>query len=249
MTSDDRAPSSKPLVEVVLPAYNEEQDLPRSVETLVEFLRGQPQWAWRVLVADNASTDGTLATAEALAAEHPEVEAFHLPQKGRGRALRAAWLRSDADAVCYMDVDLSTDLSALPALIASVLDGGYDVAIGTRLARGSRVYKRTLKREITSRSYNLIIKSMFWTRFSDAQCGFKALNRAAAQRLLPLVQDNAFFFDTEMLLIAEKRGLRIFEAPVTWTDDPGTTVRVVNTALEDLRGLLRLRFGGIPRLP
>ena len=158
MTTDERTPSGRPLVEVVLPAYNEELDLPRSVETLVGFLRGQPQWAWRVLVADNASTDGTLATAEALAAEYPEVEAFHLPQKGRGRALRAAWLRSDADAVCYMDVDLSTDLSALPPLIASVLDGGYDVAIGTRLARGSRVYKRTLKREFTSRTYNLLIK-------------------------------------------------------------------------------------------
>ena len=249
MTTDDHTPSGRPLVEVVLPAYNEEQDLPRSVETLVGFLRGQPQWAWRVLVADNASTDGTLATAEALAAEYPEVEAFHLPQKGRGRALRAAWLRSDADAVCYMDVDLSTDLSALQPIIAAVLDGGYDVAIGTRLARGSRVYKRTLKREFTSRCYNLLIKLMFSTRFSDAQCGFKALNRSTAQRLLPLVQDNAFFFDTEMLIIAEKRGLRIFEEPVTWTDDPGTTVRVVNTALEDIRGLLRLRFGGIPKLP
>ena len=178
MTTRDRAPDAKPLVEVVLPAYNEEQDLPGSVETLVAFLRTQPQYRWRVLVADNASTDGTLAAAEALAEAHPEVEAFHLPEKGRGRALRAAWLRSDADAVCYMDVDLSTDLGALPPLIDAVLDGGYDVAIGSRLTRGSRVYKRTLKREITSRCYNLLIKAMFWTRFSDAQCGFKALNRA-----------------------------------------------------------------------
>ena len=248
MSSESGNPSGKPLVEVVLPAYNEEQDLPGSVETLVAFLRGQPQWEWRVLVADNASTDGTLATAQALAEAHPEVEAFHLPQKGRGRALRTAWLRSDADAVCYMDVDLSTDLGALPPLITAVLEEGYDVAIGTRLARGSRVYKRTLKREVTSRCYNLLIKSLFWTRFSDAQCGFKALSRHAAQRLLPLVADNAFFFDTEMLLIAEKRGLRIHEVPVTWTDDPGTTVRVVNTAMEDLRGLMRLRFGGIPKL-
>lgn len=249
MTTRDRGPADKPLVEVVLPAYNEEQDLPGSVETLVAFLRTQPQYAWRVLVADNASTDGTLAAAEALAGAHPEVESFHLPEKGRGRALRAAWLRSEADAVCYMDVDLSTDLGALPPLIDAVLDGGCDVAIGSRLTRGSRVYKRTLKREITSRCYNLLIKAMFWTRFSDAQCGFKALNRTTAQRLLPTVQDNAFFFDTELLLIAEKRGLRIFEVPVTWTDDPGTTVRVVNTALEDIRGLLRLRFGGIPKLP
>ncbi len=248
MTTQDYLPGLKPLVEVVLPAYNEEEDLPRSVETLVAFLRGQPQYAWRVLVADNASTDGTLATAQALAETHSEVEVFHLQQKGRGRALRAAWLRSDADAVCYMDVDLSTDLEALPHLITAVLHGGYDVAIGTRLARASRVYKRTLKREVTSRCYNLLIKAMFWTRFSDAQCGFKALNRAAARRLLPWVQDNAFFFDTEMLIIAEKRGLRVFEVPVTWTDDPGTTVRIVDTAMEDLRGLLRLRFGGIPRL-
>lgn len=249
MSSVEGTPPVKPLVEVVLPAYNEEQDLAGSVETLVAFLRGQPQYAWRVLVADNASTDGTHAAAQALAGAHPEVEAFHLPEKGRGRALRAAWLRSDADAVCYMDVDLSTDLSALPPLIDAVLDGGCDVAIGTRLGRGARVSKRTLKREVISRCYNLLIKAMFWTRFTDAQCGFKALNRTTAQRLLPTVRDNAFFFDTELLLIAEKRGLRIHEVPVTWTDDPGTTVRVVNTALEDIRGLLRLRFGGIPRLP
>ena len=248
MTTHKIPAEAAPVVEVVLPAYNEEHDLPRCVETLVAFLREHPMYTWRVLVADNASTDGTLDVAHALAEAHPEVEAFHLPQKGRGRALRAAWLRSDADAVCYMDVDLSTDLSALPPLITAVLHGGYDVAIGTRLARGSRVYRRTLKREVISRCYNLLIKAMFWTQFSDAQCGFKALNRAAARRLLPMVEDNAFFFDTEMLLIAEKRGLRIFEVPVTWTDDPGTTVRVVNTALEDLRGLLRLRFGGIPRL-
>ena len=249
MTTHDRPDDGRPLVEVVLPAYNEEHDLPRSVETLVAFLRAQPQCVWRVLIADNASTDGTLAAAQALAEAHPEVAALHLPQKGRGRALRAAWLASAADAVCYMDVDLSTGLDALPPLIDAVLHGGHDVAIGSRLARGSRVYERPLKREITSRGYNLLIKSMFWTRFSDAQCGFKALNRAAAQRLLPLVQDNAFFFDTELLLIAEKRGLRIFEIPVTWTDDPGTTVRIVNTALEDIKGLLRLRFGGIPKLP
>lgn len=248
MTTHEIPAEAAPVVEVVLPAYNEEHDLPRCVETLVAFLRAHPMYTWRVLVADNASTDGTLDVAHALAGAHPEVEAFHLPQKGRGRALRAAWLRSDADAVCYMDVDLSTDLSALPPLITAVLHGGYDVAIGTRLARESRVYKRTLKREVISRCYNLLIKAMFWSRFSDAQCGFKALNRAAAHRLLPNVEDNAFFFDTELLLIAEKRGLRIFEVPVTWTDDPGTTVRVVNTALEDLRGLLRLRFGGIPEL-
>ena len=174
------------------------------------------------------------------------MEVFHLHRGARGASARRG--SAAMPPRLLMDGSTSRRLGALPPLIASVLDGGYDVAIGSRLTRASRVYKRTLKREVTSRCYNLLIKAMFWTRFSDAQCGFKALNRTAAQRLLPLVRDNAFFFDTELLLIAEKRGLRIFEVPVTWTDDPGTTVRVVKTAMEDVRASCGA-LAGIPRLP
>ena len=246
-TQRDNTPA-RPLVEVVLPVYNEEDDLPGSVDTLIAYLGANATWAWRVTVADNASTDNTFSVANALAAAYPQVQALRLDEKGRGRALRRAWLASDADVLCYMDVDLSTDLSALLPLVSAILDDGYDLAIGSRLAKGAHVSKRTLKREFISRSYNLLIKSLFWTRLSDAQCGFKALSHAAAQRLLPVVKDNAFFFDTEMLLIAEKRGMRIREVPVTWEDDPDSRVRLVSTIMEDLRGLMRLRFGGMPRL-
>ena len=246
-TQDDTTPT-RPLVEVVLPVYNEEDDLPSSVNTLISYLQANAPWLWRILIADNASTDSTFMVATGLAENHLQVQVLHLDEKGRGRALRTAWLASDADVVCYMDVDLSTDLSALPPLVSSILDDGYDVAIGSRLAKGAHVSKRTLKREIISRGYNTIIKLMYWTPISDAQCGFKALSRAAARRLLPKVKDNAFFFDTELLLIAQKRGMRIHEVPVTWKDDPDSRVRLVFTIMEDLRGLMRLRFGGMPRL-
>jgi glycosyltransferase involved in cell wall biosynthesis len=251
MTNERDTPPARPLVplvEIVLPVYNEEADLPGSVDTLIAYLQANAAWAWRILVADNASTDGTFTVATALAAAHPEVNVLRLAQKGRGRALKAAWLASDADVLCYMDVDLSTNLNALPPLVSAILNDGYDLAIGSRLANGAYVSKRTLKREVISRGYNLLIKSLFWTRITDMQCGFKALSRAAAQRLLPKVKDNAFFLDTEMLLIAEKRGMRIREVPVAWEDDPDSRVRLVSTIMEDLRGLMRLRFGGMPRL-
>ena len=248
MNTQENNTPGKPLVEVVLPVYNEENDLPGSVSTLVSYLKGNAPWAWRILIADNASTDSTLTVATGLAENHPQVHVLHLDEKGRGRALKTAWLASDADVVCYMDVDLSTDLTALLPLVSAVLDDGYDVAIGSRLAKGAHVSKRTLKREIISRGYNTIIKLMYWTPISDAQCGFKALSQSAAQKLLPKVQDNAFFFDTELLLIAQKRGMSIHEVPVTWKDDPDSRVRLITTIMEDLRGLMRLRFGGMPRL-
>ena len=248
MNTQENNPLTKPIVEVVLPVYNEEDDLPSSVNTLISYLQANAPWAWRILIADNASTDDTLTVATGLAEKHLQVKVLHVDQKGRGRALRAAWLASDADVVCYMDVDLSTDLTALPLLVSAVLDDDYDVAIGSRLTKGAHVSNRTLKREILSRGYNTIIKLMYWTPISDAQCGFKALSRAAAQRLLPKVKDNAFFFDTELLLIAQRRGMRIHEVPVTWNDDPDSRVRLISTIVEDLRGLMRLRFGGMPQL-
>ena len=238
-----------PSVDIVIPVLNEEKALPDSIARLHAFLtEPMPSYKWRIVVADNGSIDGTLDVAKKLSKQYEGVGYVHLDQKGRGRALRAAWLGSDAKVLCYMDVDLSTDLNALPLLVSAVCDDGYDVAIGSRLAKGATVSKRTLKREIISRGYNLIIKSLFWTRRTDMQCGFKVLSRAAAQRLLPVVKDNAFFFDTELLIIAEKRGLRILEVPVTWEDDPDSRVRLLSTIVEDLRGLMRLRFGGMPRL-
>ncbi len=233
-------------VDVVIPVFNEEQALPGSISVLSEFLGENLPNSWRIVIADNASTDGTRAVSEALCERHSGVAYFHLPQKGRGRALRAAWLDSQADIVSYMDVDLSTDIAHFPALVGS-LESGYDVAIGSRLSKGSSV-TRGFTREFTSRSYNVLIRAMFFTGFQDAQCGFKAMTRASAQAILPNVQNNNWFFDTEMLIIAAKRGYRIKVVPVKWDDDPTSTVNVVKTAAEDIQGLLRLRFGGVPRV-
>ena len=236
-------------VEVVVPVYNEEIDLERSVRTLTGYLDQALPYPYTVTIADNASTDATLAIANRLAAELAGVRVVHLDAKGRGRALKQVWLASAADVVAYLDVDLSTDLAALLPLLAPLVSGHSDLAIGTRLARGSRVV-RGPKRELISRCYNLILRGSLQVSFSDAQCGFKAMRRDVAQRLLPLVEDTNWFFDTELLVLAQRAGLRIHEVPVDWVDDPGTTVNITATALEDLRGVWRLLRGlGSGRIP
>ncbi|MBF8266661.1 MAG: Glycosyl transferase [Dehalococcoidia bacterium] len=234
-----------PLVEVVIPVLNEEDDLRKSVVYLRQFLESHSPYPCRIVIADNGSTDQTPGIAEMLSKEYSEVSWIHLEMRGRGRALRKAWLESDADILSYMDVDLSTDLNAFPALVRAIGEEGFDLAIGSRLMKGSVVKKRSFKRELTSRSYNLIIKAAFFTRFSDAQCGFKAISRRAVQALVPRVKDQAWFFDSELLILAEKAGYRIKDVPVEWVDDPDSRVKVLKTATEDLKGLLRLRAGGL----
>ena len=234
-------------IDVVIPVYNEEGALPVSIPRLCEFLRGNLSNPWRVTIADNASIDGTRGVSEQLSRDLEGVNYLYLPQKGRGRALRTAWLGSECDFVSYMDVDLSTDLSHFPQLVAS-LESGCQVAIGSRLSKGSRVTQRSFKREFTSRGYNKLIWSLFFVGFPDAQCGFKAMTRHSAQAIIPHIKNNNWFFDTELLIIAEKRGYRIGVVPVAWDDDPSSTVNLVKTASEDIKGLLRLRFGGIPKV-
>ena len=229
-------------VDIVVPVRNEERDLAPSVRRLVRYLREAFPFTARVTIADNGSTDGTWAIADRLARDFDEVRAVRMEQPGRGRALRAVWSQSDAEVLAYMDVDLSTDLNALLPLVAPLLSGHSDVAIGTRLARGSRVI-RGPKRELISRCYNLLLHACMGARFSDAQCGFKAIRREQARALLPLTQDTGWFFDTELLVLAERAGLRIHEVPVDWIDDLDSRVDVVATALADLRGMVRLGSG------
>lgn len=227
------------VLDVVVPVHNEEKDLPACVRRLRAYLGEHVPFSARIIIADNASTDATLAVANRLAAQHENVVVRHLDRKGRGRALRAVWSESEAQVVSYMDVDLSTDLKALLPLIAPLLSGHSDIAIGSRLAKGSRVV-RGPKREFISRCYNLILRGALGARFSDAQCGFKAMRADVARELLPLVQDKGWFFDTELLVIAESAGLRIHEVPVDWVDDPDSRVDVVRTAVEDLKGVWRV---------
>ena len=231
-------------VDIVIPVHNEEQALPRTIPALRDFL-SEPvfPYSWRIVIADNASVDDTPNVGRTLADEHgDDVEYVRIEKKGRGRALKQTWLASPMDVVSYMDVDLSTDLAAFPALIGAIAEGEYDLAIGSRLAPGSQV-TRSLRRTVLSRGYNLMIKATFFNRFSDAQCGFKAVSRRAAQRVLPLIEDNNWFFDTELLILAEKLGYRVKDVPVSWAEDPDTRVHIGSTVAEDMRGLWRLRLG------
>jgi putative flippase GtrA len=245
------APDARPraMLDVVVPVYNEEIDLEPSVRRLHAHLSGTFPYPFRITIVDNASTDGTALVAGRLVAELPEVTAMHLDRKGRGRALKETWTASDALVLAYMDVDLSTDLAALLPLVAPLISGHSDLAIGSRLARGSRV-ARGAKREIISRCYNLLLRGTLAAHFTDAQCGFKAIRKDVAEQLLPMVEDTGWFFDTELLVLAERAGLRIHEVPVDWVDDPDSRVDIVATAMADLKGIARLaRALGTGRLP
>ena len=231
-----------PHVDIVVPVRNEERDLAPSVRRLVAYLRESFPFRAQITIADNGSTDATWVIADRLARELPEVRAVHMELPGRGRALRAIWSQSEAEVLAYMDVDLSTDLNALLPLVAPLLSGHSDLAIGTRLARGSRVI-RGPRRELISRGYNLLLRTLMGARFSDAQCGFKAIRRDQARELLPLTRDTGWFFDTELLVLAERAGLRIHEVPVDWIDDLDSRVDIIATALADLRGMARLGAG------
>ncbi|WP_109525577.1 MULTISPECIES: bifunctional glycosyltransferase family 2/GtrA family protein [Nocardia] len=231
--------TAPPVLDIVIPVYNEEKDLAGCVRRLSAHLAHGFPFPTRITIADNASTDATLAVAHALAAEYPGVRVLHLTAKGRGRALRTAWLDSDAEVLAYMDVDLSTDLNGLLPLVAPLISGHSDLAVGTRLSPRARVV-RGPKREFISRGYNLILKAALRARFSDAQCGFKAIRADIARQLLPLVQDGEWFFDTELLVLSEHAGLRVHEVPVDWIDDPDSRVDIIDTARKDLRGIWRL---------
>lgn len=223
------------VLDVVIPVYNEERDLEPCVRRLHEHLARTFPYGFRITIADNASTDRTPEVAALLDDAIDEVTAVRLEQKGRGRALRTVWSLSEAPVLAYMDVDLSTDLNALLPLVAPLISGHSDLAIGSRLSRSARVV-RGPKREFISRTYNLILRGSLAARFSDAQCGFKAIRGDVAARLLPMIEDSGWFFDTEMLVLAERAGLRIHEVPVDWVDDPESTVQLVRTAADDLKG-------------
>ena len=227
---------------MVIPVYNEERDLAPSVRKLHRFLRENLTVPATITIADNASRDGTLAVAEDLSTELGGVRVLHLDAKGRGRALRAAWLSSTAGVVAYMDVDLSTDLKGFAPLVGPLLSGQSDVGIGSRLARGART-RRGVKREVISRGYMTVLRLALGVRVSDAQCGFKALRADVARQLVPKIEDQTWFFDTELLVLAQRAGLRVHEVPVEWTDDPDSRVDIIRTAMDDLRGVARLRFG------
>ena len=227
-------------VDIVIPVLNEAHVLEKSVRTVRDFLQRNLAYRSHIVIVDNGSTDGTQKVAQELSDKFAEVRFLHLLQRGRGRALRHAWLQSKSDIVCYMDVDLSTDLRHLPELLGAIANEGYDIAIGSRLMKGANT-KRSLKREVISRIYNIIVKSVLATRFSDAQCGFKAVSRKAVEHIVPQIEDQSWFFDTEMLVLAEKQGYRVKDVPVLWIEDDDSRVKILRTGWDDIKGVLRLR--------
>jgi glycosyltransferase involved in cell wall biosynthesis len=231
----------QPQVDVVIPVYNEERVLASKIQELHDYLSATMHIPWRIIIADNASTDQTGEIAKRLGDSLQNVYVLHIASKGRGLALKTAWSQSQASVMAYMDVDLSTNLNSFLPLIAPILSGHSDISIGTRLRRGARVSRR-FKREFISRSYNLLVKAIMRSHFSDAQCGFKAISARAARLLLPQIVNNTWFFDTELLLLAEHMGLRIFEVPVDWTEDLDSRVNIPRTIVEDLQGLWRMRL-------
>ncbi len=227
-------------VDMMIPVLNEAHVLERSVATVREFFREKIPCSFRVVIVDNGSTDGTAELGRSLARKYKDVDFVHMGQAGRGRALRYSWTQSQADIVCYTDVDISTDLEALPKMINAIIRGECDIAIGSRLAKRARI-RRCLKREVISRLYNVFIKAVLFTRFTDAQCGFKAVTREVVDRVVPQVKDQAWFFDTELLVLAEKEGYWIKDVPVVWREDSDSRVKILSTAWEDIKGVFRLR--------
>lgn len=230
----------KKSLEITIPVYNEEKELKENILKLYKFAQAElKDYGWHITIVDNASVDRTPRIGEELEKKYKEISFVRLRQKGRGQAVKKMWLKSKAKICSYMDLDLSTELKHFPNLIKA-LSRGFDIAIGSRLLPASRVINRTLKREIISRVYNLLIKLLFQVKFSDAQCGFKAVKKEAVEKLIPHIRDDDWFMDSEFLIVAEKLGYKIYEEPVTWKDNPGSTVRVLPTAIGDLKGLLRL---------
>jgi len=232
---------SKKSVEITIPVYNEQNELEKNIVTLYEFCdKNLKSYDWHITIADNASVDNTPLIASTLEKKFPRISNFRLEQKGRGRAVKRAWMESGKDLCVYMDLDLSTDLVHLPKLLWA-LQNNYDVAIGSRLARGARVEGRTFLRELTSRALNFFfIQFFFHTHFTDAQCGFKGITKKAVENLIPKIKDNGWFFDGELLIVAEKSGYKIYEEPVHWVDNPGSTVRLISTISGDLKAMARL---------
>jgi glycosyltransferase involved in cell wall biosynthesis len=245
---NDWTRDARPLVDIAIPVHNEERDLERSVRTLHAHLDSITAFSARITIVDNASTDNTGVIGVQLTHTLDDVRYMHLDAKGRGRALRAAWMASDAQVVAYMDVDLSTRIDALIPLIMPILSGQADIAVGSRLMHGARV-TRSRRREVLSRGYNLLLRAALHVRFRDAQCGFKAIRTQVARELVPLVRDDGWFFDTELLVLGERAGLRIREIPVEWIEDPDSRVNIPATVLTDVRGVVRMLRGPSPLEP
>tara|TARA_B100000315_G_C14493783_1_gene548908 strand:+ start:367 stop:1131 length:765 start_codon:yes stop_codon:yes gene_type:complete len=227
-------------IDIVIPVYNEQHVLEKSINELRNYLQEYFNYQWKIIIANNASTDMTLQKAQELSLKYSDVSYIDIGRKGRGRAVRKAWEESEADILSYMDVDLSTRLNYFNELVDELIKGN-DIATGSRLMKKSEV-KRSFLREILSQGYNIIVKAVLFTNFSDAQCGFKAVKQRVVKEILPLIKDNEWFFDTELLVLGEKLGYKIKDIPIKWIEDQDSRVKLFKTVCNYLKNIIRLRF-------
>ncbi|MCB0623273.1 MAG: glycosyltransferase [Saprospiraceae bacterium] len=236
--------------DVTIPVLNEEATLDRQVRILYAFLHEHfpDPTQWQIVIADNGSTDDTPAIAGKLVEELEGVALVKVPKKGVGLALKTSWSQSQADIVGYMDLDLATDLDHFPEAYRALTEGGYDLVYATRLHPHSRVIGRTLKREISSRAFNRILRWYLQVGFSDGMCGFKFLKRSHFDALQAGgARNDGWFFSTELLVVAEWLELKLYELPVQWTDDTSSSrVQILPLAkryLAAMRDLKRMKPG------
>ena len=230
-------------IEITIPVLNEEATLRQNVEKVLSFLATQPAPLRdaKLVIADNGSTDQTRTIAESLQSTSPNIRYIRLDQRGVGLALKTSWSRSTADIVGYFDLDLATDLNHMTEVLQAFQQGA-DIVYGTRLHKRSRVIGRTLKREITSRAFNTILKVYLGAKFSDGMCGFKFLRR----EILPGLRENGavsdgWFFSTELLYVGQKMGYSLYELPVVWTDDPDSRVNISRLSAQYLKAMQVLK--------
>ena len=236
----------KKSLDIVLPVYNEQSILKQSVSIICEFITNNlTSYDTNIIIVDNGSTDSTFEIANQLTKSHNNIKAKKIKTKGRGIALKTAWFESSSDLLLYMDIDLSTDLSSLKPLIYEIDFNNFDIAIGSRLLKNSVVSNRKFLRTLTSKTYSFLTRFLFLSKIHDFQCGFKIINKHASKTLLPKIKDSGWFFDTELLLLAEKEKFKIKEIPVNWTDDRDSKVNVIKTIIEDIKGLIRMRIWGL----
>jgi len=223
----------------ILPVYNEQDCVGKNSLLLCDFLEEKIQGDWTIRIVDNASTDNTLKMAQDASRECKKITVLHLDEKGKGRAIKNAMKDLSYDVYAFLDIDMSTDMNHIPELLRWI-DEGYDVVIGSRLLPGSNT-KRSFRREILSRGYNILTRLLLGLPVRDTHCGFKALTRSVVEDVVPKVEDNEFFFDTELLARANKTGYKIKEMPVSWIEDADSKVNVKRTVINYLKNLVKLR--------
>lgn len=227
------------MILIAIPCYNEEKIIKKNILILLEFCDQNLKQDFTIIIADNNSNDQTKQIIKGL--ENEKIKYIFIPRKGKGLAIETAWQSQDSDIYVFMDADLAADLNALPELIRQIKQG-YDICIGSRFHKLSKV-KRGIIRKIFSHGYSFLFKIILNSKINDAPCGFKAINRKARQNILPQVRNKEWFFDSELLILAEKQNYKIKEIPIKWEEPKHRKSRAGITSIirEYLKMLLKTR--------